>query len=78
MANEIDELMDMDPMDMSEGHLDAIIAYHRNNRAQLASGGKPKKETGPKKELASVLKNILGPAKATPLPPEQQITRRKL
>lgn len=59
MANEIDELMSMDPMEMSEGHIDAIIAYHRNNRAQIAAGGKPKKETGPKKEIGSVLQNIL-------------------
>ena len=51
MANEIDTLMDLDPMQMSDKDLDAIIQYHRNNRANSEAGIKPKKESGPKQSL---------------------------
>jgi hypothetical protein len=53
--NDIDYLMTIDPMELStaEGtlgrkRLDAIIAYHRNQRAVKEVGGKrPKKDVGP-------------------------------
>jgi len=53
--NDIDYLMTLDPMSLStaEGtlgrkRLDAIIAYHRNQRAVKEAGGKrPKKDSGP-------------------------------
>jgi len=46
MSNEIDELMSMDPLDMTRTHIDGIIAFYRNRRA-APEGGKPKKEKGP-------------------------------
>lgn len=54
MANEIDELMarvSEDPINAPKQDLDAIIAYHRRNRANAEAGIKPKKETGPKQTL---------------------------
>lgn len=51
MANEIDELMDLDPLSLSSQNIDDIIAYHRNRRADLEAGHKPKKEIGPKIKL---------------------------
>lgn len=46
MANEIDELMDRDPLQLSSRDLDAIIAYHRNARASAEAKSKAK-PTGP-------------------------------
>jgi len=50
----IDELMSLDPLDLAKdpAAIDAIIAYHRNNRANAEAGiVKPKKENGPKLKL---------------------------
>lgn len=50
----IDELMSLDPLELAKdpAAIDAIIAYHRNNRANAEAGiVKPKKENGPKLKL---------------------------
>lgn len=46
MANDIDALMDLDPVELTKNPaaIDQIIAYHRNNRAKAAEGLKPKRE----------------------------------
>jgi hypothetical protein len=59
--NDIDYLMTLDPMELSTTQgtpgrrkLDAIIAYHRNQRAKKelgTKGSKPKKNQGPKVTL---------------------------
>lgn len=49
-ANDIDLLMSLDPLQLSEQDLKAIIAYHRNQRALRESGARgsrAKKDTGP-------------------------------
>lgn len=51
MPNEIDELMSLDPLTMTVDDLDAIIAYHRKNRANAELGIKPPKASGPKLKL---------------------------
>lgn len=51
MANEIDELMSLDPLEMSARDIDQIIAYHRRQRANFEAGKKPEKESGPKKTI---------------------------
>lgn len=53
MVNEIDALMDLDPLEMSDVDIDAIIAYQRKARANAESGVKPKKagSSGPKVTL---------------------------
>lgn len=61
MANELDILMDRDPMLLSAQDIDSIIAYQRRARANFEAGVKPKKETGPKQSLEGVL-NVLAPA----------------
>lgn len=61
MPNEIDELMDLDPLSMTPTDIDKIIAYHRQNRANAEAGIKPKKETGPKAKLEGLLDNLLKP-----------------
>lgn len=43
MANEIDELMDKDPLELSAQDLDAIIAYQRKQKANFDAGIKPTK-----------------------------------
>lgn len=56
--NDIDYLMSLDPMELStkpdtpgRRRLDAIIAYHRNHRAQAEGGKKPKKDSGPSTKI---------------------------
>jgi hypothetical protein len=51
MPNEIDELMNLDPLDLSAQDIDAIVAFQRKARANFEAGVKPKKETGPKTKL---------------------------
>lgn len=43
MANELDELMDKDPLGLSDEDLDNIIKYLRQQRLAAASGVSPKK-----------------------------------
>jgi len=57
--NELDLLMDLDPLNLSAADLDAIISYHRAARAKRAEGsGRAVRESGPKVNLDAVLKNI--------------------
>lgn len=49
MANELDDLMSLDPLDLTREDIGALIARYRGNRAR--SGEKPKKEEGPKLKL---------------------------
>lgn len=46
MANELDILMDKDPLDLSKRDLDDIISYHRSLRATADAKSKAK-PTGP-------------------------------
>ena len=43
MPNEIDQLMDLDPLELSSKDKDGIIAYYRKQRGAFESGVKPKK-----------------------------------
>lgn len=54
MANEIDELMDRDPMELSAQDIDKIIAWHRQQRATYIAGGKISKPEGQKIDLKSL------------------------
>lgn len=49
MANDIDELMDLDPVELTKNPaaIDAIIQYHRNRRAAASEGNKPRKAANP-------------------------------
>lgn len=66
MANEIDELMSLDPLEMSARNIDDIIAYHRRNRANAEAGIKPKKETGPKMTLDLAALGLSKPVATAP------------
>lgn len=67
MANEIDLLMDKDPLELSAQDIDAIIAYQRKQRANAESGVKPKKEAGPKVKLTGLLDNLIKPKIVQPI-----------
>lgn len=58
--NEIDILMDLDPVGLSDQHLDKIIATHRKWRADYQAGVKPKKTSGQKQtlDIGSLIQNI--------------------
>ena len=47
MPNEIDALMQLDPLELSAQNLDDIIAYQRKNRLAYASGTLPRKGSTP-------------------------------
>lgn len=44
MANEIDLLMTLDPLDLTVEDVDKLVAYERRMRALYASGQKPEKQ----------------------------------
>lgn len=61
---ELDDLMNLDPLDMTSEDIAGIIQYHRNARARMESGvkgSKPTKESGPKVSLGSVLDKLVKP-----------------
>lgn len=47
MSNEIDILMDLDPLELSERNKEDIIAYFRKQRGNFESGVKSKKDSTP-------------------------------
>ena len=59
MSNELDLLMDRDPLLLSAQDIDQIIAYQRKARAAFESGVKPKRETGPKQSLSAVMEALV-------------------
>jgi len=58
MSNELDELMDRDPLELTREDIDKIIAHHRKNRGLVEAGKRPSKERGPAPSLDGVLKNL--------------------
>ena len=58
--SDLDLLMDLDPLSLSDADIDAIIAYHRNIRAKKAAGEKP---TKPKVDVSSAVSSILNKIK---------------
>ena len=68
---DIDELMARDPTSLSSVDIDAIIEWHRVQRARRASG---EKITKPKVDLSA----IMGSAKAKITPTEPAIKRRSI
>lgn len=42
--NTVDQLMDLDPLTLTAQDIEAIVAYHRNARANAEAGIKVKKE----------------------------------
>lgn len=59
MATEIDMLMDLDPLEMTSKDIDAIIAYHRNNRARESVDGKMVKPKGPATKVSVNLGDLI-------------------
>ncbi len=56
--SDLDWLMSMDPLLYEKIHIDGIIAYQRNHRANVEKGYKPKKDSGPKLTLDSLLDRV--------------------
>lgn len=74
MSNEIDTLMDLDPLSLTSDNIDQIIAYHRNHRAQKAEGGgKVRKEAGPKLSLSGLIEGMTA-AK----PKQETVVKRRI
>lgn len=56
MSNDLDELMSLDPLDMTKDNIDAIIQYHRNARARAQEKAKTGGKRGAKALLDTVAK----------------------
>lgn len=59
VGNEIDWLMNLDPLEMTDDNIDKIILYQRKQRVQFELGVKPKKEQGPAQDLSNVLQALI-------------------
>ena len=68
--NDINTLMDMDPLSLKNSDIETIIAYHRAQRGAFDQGQQPKKKVEPQVDLSSVMKAL-----APTAPP---MKRRKL
>lgn len=55
MANEIDRLMDEDPLNLSAQDIDQIILYQRKMKANFDAGIKSPKGDAPKIDLKALL-----------------------
>jgi hypothetical protein len=64
MSNDLDELMARDPLTLSAQDIDAIIDYHRKQRARRASGEKPTKPTASAGiDISSITQKLVKAAK---------------
>lgn len=70
--NTVDALMDLDPLQLTQEDISSIIAYHRKARANATSGGKAKRDTGPKIDISEVMAKL-----AEPLAQAAGIVRRR-
>ena len=70
--NTVDQLMDLDPLSLTQDDISSIIAYHRKARANATSGGKARKDTGPKVDISEVMAKLAGPV----APPVGAVRRR--
>lgn len=61
IPNTIDELMDKDPLLLTEQDLAQIITYQRQQRVRFDSGIKPKKDKGPQESINLVERLGLAP-----------------
>lgn len=69
--SDIDDLMDADPLGLSDRDLDAIIAYHRNRRAaEDAPKGRAKAKADPetKAALSSLVQSMVKKPEPTAKP----------
>lgn len=55
--NDINRLMDLDPLNLSNSDIETIIAYHRAQRGAFDQGQKPKKAESTV-DLSSVMKAL--------------------
>lgn len=76
--SDLDDLMNIDPLDLTDDEIAQIVAHHRKQRGLQAQGIKPKKEKGPGVSIDHIVNKIV--VKATGELPEKpaapKITRR--
>lgn len=76
MANEIDFIMDLDPLELTEERLDKLIKYHRNLMGTADDKGKVRKPNLPEyKPEPSALLKMLGMSKKEEKPKETKLRR---
>lgn len=77
-TNDLDQLMDLDPNELTKENLDAIVAFHRKKRAEREVSGtrgkaRVSKDTGASSALLDLVKNM---AKASTTNPATVVKRR--
>ena len=66
--SEIDDLMSLDPLGLSEQDIDKIIAHQRAQRARFEAGEKPKREKGPSIDISGVISAMTAKAPVVGMP----------
>lgn len=69
--NDLDELMSRDPLELSKADLDAIIDYHRKQRARRMAGEKVSKPASASIDISHITESLVKAAK-----PVEAIKRR--
>lgn len=83
VINDIDALMDLDPLELGTRELDAIIAYHRKKRAEreaLPPGTRGKRTTKASKDTggSSALSNLVKTMVLNSPAAEKTIVKRRI
>jgi hypothetical protein len=73
MPNEIDRLMDLDPLELSAQDIDEIIKYQRKMKANFDAGIKSPKGEDKKIDLGALLKASVAQSGAV----QPTVTRRR-
>lgn len=56
--SDLDNLMNLDPCDMTSEDIAAVVNHHRKQRQLIAQGVKPKKDTGPKTDISAIMNRL--------------------
>lgn len=67
MANEIDTLMTLDPLDLTTTDISKLVAYQRRMRQMYEAGVKPEKQALDKIQGSALLERLKLKAPAKPL-----------
>jgi len=67
--SDVDDLMDLDPLGLSDRDLDAIVAYHRNRRVEPGARASKETKVTTSVDLSALIQRMVGkpePPKAAP------------
>ena len=72
MSNELDRIMDLDPLSLSDQDLEKIVAYERKMQGDFEAGVKPKKSGSEKGPIDLSALGLLKNSKPKPIEPTME------